>query len=50
MFVVLDTFEIVSSIKWHHDYSHKHDKLFLGTREQCVRYVQIAASKQLAIK
>lgn len=50
MFVVLDTFEIVSSIKWYHDYSHKHDKLFLGTRERCISYVQMATSEQLVIK
>lgn len=50
MFVVLDTFEIVSSIKWHHDYSHVHEKLFLGTKEQCVNYVQLAASEQLLLK
>lgn len=46
MFVVLDTLKIVSTSQWHHDYCHAHDKLFLGTREGCINYVQLATSKQ----
>lgn len=48
MYVVLDTLAIVTSIKWHMDMCHTHEKLYVGTHEQCLAFVQKETAKQLA--
>lgn len=47
MYVVLDTLTIVTSIKWYKDMCHAHEKLYVGTYEECLVFVQREAAKQL---
>lgn len=48
MYVVLDTLDVVTTLKWHMDMCHAHEKLYVGTYEECLVFVQREAAKQLA--
>lgn len=38
-FVVLDNLSIVDSSKWHTQKKFRHEKLFVGTQQECQQFV-----------
>lgn len=49
MFIVLDNLSIVSSTKWHQDKKYRHQKVFVGTYNECQQFVSLECEKILAV-